>query len=169
RLPPPAFDAAHRSNPEAPTRRALRAKFQAGKLVPPLIAGYQATAHPQTEQDVWANPQATPVAEEVARRLKGGVSDAAVARYLNDIGFATGPRCRKTKWHGRMVRRWITSPLIGGVHVHGQWRRVLDRRTGRVRQVKAAPHEVHTRDCPHLRHLPREEHEALVRWLEQRR
>lgn len=164
-----AYQESDREKTAERIRRTLLAKFQTGKLPPPLIAGYEATAHPQTEQDVWAAPKATPVVMSVARRLKAGASDAAVARYLNDIGFATGSRCRKAQWDARMIRRWITSPLIGGVHVHGQWRRMVDPRTGRVRQVKAAPHEVHTRDCPHLRHLPREEHEALVRWLEQRR
>jgi hypothetical protein len=143
-------------------KQRLRNRFDTGNLAPRPIAGYMFNPKKRTEQDVWTDPDATPIVREVIRRLYAGHSFAEVAEYLNSLQFHVGPNCQKTKRDGTLVAMWIRNPLIGGVHERNRRHTVKHYGSGKRRAVAAPPEMLGRRRCEHLAHITPDEHAALL-------
>jgi len=76
-------------------RRAFRARFPKGDLVPPLPFGYIKPAGAKAVGEIRRDPAAQPVVEDIFRQVEAGISFAAIAHGLMRAGVPTGPSVRK--------------------------------------------------------------------------
>lgn len=152
----------------------LRERFNNGGALAGPIAGYLLPDRSDslqrfTDQDWLKDDNATPIIVECLRRtLRLKQSDCLVADYLNELGFETGPCCTSKRWNGRSYHRWISNPLLAGLRQRN--RRHSVKRFGDGKRVSVlAPADLHMeRRCEHLAHMSIDDHEALVRFYEQR-
>jgi site-specific DNA recombinase len=116
-------------------------------------AGYVVPEDAKTYDDWRKEDSATPIIQEGLRRLKSSLNCSAVADWFNQVGFPTGPYCRKKKkWDGKLVRLFFKNRLLAGHPSRGHRYTVKHHETGRRVSVKNPDGPVFL-DCPHLAHV----------------
>jgi len=149
-------------------KRRKREKFKAGADLSRLIAGYEISEKPKTDDDLKKDPKATSIIKDAIDRTLNGMPDTKVADWLNRSDFRTGPHCASEKWNGKSYRRWITNPLLAGLRVKNNAHTVTDNRSG-LRKSQNAPPELRLeRKVPHLAHIDISLHQSLLRYFAKR-
>jgi hypothetical protein len=149
-------------------RRTLRNRFENGGVVQFVTFGYVKPPGAKHDSEMFKDPAAAPIIEEIVRRLEDGASYAEVADWLNDQGVKPGPYCDLKRWTGHMVSDFMHNAILKGVR---QRNRMISRRlnqTGRHRSVKAPPSELLQRNCPHLAFIESARYDRLIRRLDER-
>jgi len=117
-----------------------------------MIFGYVKPEGAKSYDDILKDPSATPIIQEIFRRLKADPNCSAVADWLQRNGTPTGPYARRKSWDGSMVRRLVANPLLKGRPGRGFRHTVKHHETGR-RISEKNPEGPHFRDHPHLAHV----------------
>ncbi len=119
------------------------------------IVGYIVGAAVTNYNDWKKDATATPVFNEWFLRLKKYPNCSALADWLNEQGFPTGPYADNEKWDGRMVRRVTANTVLKGMPQRGKKHTVKHHETGRRISV-TNPAGPNYYECPHLIHVPAE-------------
>jgi len=163
------FSAWHheRSNRDTSERikRSHRSRFREGGCAQFPIYGIIKPQGSKKDLEWSKDPAAEPVIQEVVRMLFEHRNYSAVADWLNEQQVPVGPCCRRDRWTGCAVARWIHNPILSGRRFRNK--KVSRRRSdGKYVAVKANPDEIIWREVPHLAFLSREEHESLLQTLD---
>ncbi len=143
----------HNSHTSKRLKKKLMNRFKKfGGAVALLIAGYVKPEGAKTYDDWRKVDSATPIIQEGLQRLKASLNCSAVADWFNEVGFPTGPYCRRKKWDGKLVRQFYGNRLLAGHPGRGHRCMVKHYETGRRISVKNPKGPVFL-DCPHLAHV----------------
>ena len=128
------------------------------------IAGYIVPEGAKTYAEWRKDETATPVIQQGKEILKKDLDYSPVADFFNEQNFPVGPYCRRTKWDGKMVRRFYSNSLLKGKPQRGAKHTVKKYDTGRRVSV-TNPNGPNYFDAPHLAHMSEEEFDELQKLL----
>lgn len=149
-------------------RRSLNHRFDQGGVVQFVVFGYLKPPGAKSDQDLQKDPAAEPLIREMFQRLERGALYAELADWLNDQGISPGPCCRLPRWDGAMVGRLVHNPIFKGVRLRNRMVSKRHNKTGRHRSVKAEPHQLRTRKCPHLAYFEAAYYDRVVAIMDER-
>jgi hypothetical protein len=124
------------------------------------IYGYIVPDDAETYDDWQKDPEAAPIIQEAAKRLRATLNCSAVADWLNSESVPVGPYCQNKKWDGKMVRQFFEKTVLKGRPGRGFKTTVKHHETGRRVAVKN-PKGPKFIECPGLAHLEPDEFDAL--------
>lgn len=113
------------------------------------------------------DPEATPIIQEMRRRVLSGQDYETVAIWLNDQGILPGPYVRSGQWTAKSVVDLLKDPLLQGIRRFRQMIYEPVYRTGKHRRKKNPNPE--TEFIPELAHLTPDEQEELWMCMKERR
>jgi hypothetical protein len=124
------------------------------------VAGYYKDPGAKSYDDWRKDPAATPIFQEWFRRLREKPNCSAVADWLNEIGFGTGPYASSERWDGRMIGRLTRNPILKGMPARGFRRTRKFHELGRRLSVPNPDGPIYYH-APHLAHVDPIEFDAV--------
>jgi site-specific DNA recombinase len=149
-------------------RRTLRNRFKEGGVVQTTVFGIVKPAGAKKDADLYKDPAAQPIYDEMVHRLENGASYSEVADWLNETKVPLPPFARSARWTCGLVTQLIHNPMLKGVRVRNRKMSVRVNETGHHKSVKAPPHELLERNCPHLAFIDPERYDRLIQTLDER-
>lgn len=146
-------------------RRSLRHRFEQGGVLQTFPFGYIVPQGATTDAEVFKNPEAEPVMEQIFRMLEEGASYQEVADWLNSHGVKPGRWMRREKWDGRAVARLVHNPVLKGYRRRNERKSKRINRSGKRISVRAPQEERIYRHVPHLAFFSEERYDRLIALL----
>ncbi len=126
--------------------RTQRNRFMNGGILQQLIFGLVKKPGATTDADVYRDPAAQPVYDEVFRLLDGGATYAEIHDWLVANGVKPGEACRGGEWTPVNAAQWLHNPAIKGLRVRNARMAVRVNKTGKRKTVAAPPEHRRERD-----------------------
>jgi DNA invertase Pin-like site-specific DNA recombinase len=149
-------------------RRSLRNRFMQGGVVQTTVFGIVKPPGAKTDGDLYKDPAAQPVYDEVFRRLEQGANFSGVADWLNARQVPLPSYARSARWTCSLLSQLIHNPILKGVRVRNKKMSKRINETGRRRSVAAPAGERLERHCPHLAFVDPDRYDRLIRLLDRR-
>ncbi|QOV90943.1 recombinase family protein [Humisphaera borealis] len=126
-----------------------------GGVLPCEVYGYLKPPGAKTYHDLQKIPEATPIYQEMFRRLRATGNQEKVADWLNEQKVPVGKYSRgRKKWYGKSVARARRNPLLKGMPGRGFRHTEKDFESGRRKSVHNPKGPTFSRhEFPHLVHV----------------
>ncbi len=154
-------------------RRTAHHAFHCGRMVLKVRFGYRKLSQAEADSGrfgpkglrIAREPAATPIIQEMSRRVRDGATYRAVANWLNDTQIAPGPYSIMNQWTGRLVHDLLRDPILHGTRTFATIKSQPLYRTGKAVRRKN-PDGPLTEDYPELAHLSVQEHDELIQIMD---
>ncbi len=133
-----------------------------GGATPCPSAGYIKPDNAKFFSDWSKDEDANEYIKEGLQILRRTLNGAAVSEYFNEVGFSTGPYCRKDKWDGRMTLRLYRNPILKGLPARGTMKTTKKHELGRRISVPNPKGPIY-REEPHLAFFSPDEIEPVLK------
>jgi site-specific DNA recombinase len=149
-------------------RRTQRNRFINGGVVQYENFGYVKPTGAKHDSELHKDPNLIPFVEGIFQRIEEGANYCEVAAWLNQESVPVGKHSRTKGWDNNKVRRIVTNPIYKGTRERNRKTTKRVNSSGRHKSVDAAPEELLTRECPHLRYIDPERFDRINALLKQK-
>lgn len=165
-----ASHVAHNAHTSKRLKSKLMNRFiKLGGVLPCEIFGYVKPPGAKTYHDLQRVDEATPIYQEMFRRLRETLNQEKVADWLNEQGVPVGKYSRTKRWTGKAVARARRNPLLKGMPARGFRRTQKVHETGRRKSVRNPCGPTFSKHFfPHLVHVDPVEFDSVNALLDAR-